>query len=248
VHNSDRTNTLGFHLEYERPIADSGWRVGSLLTANYMSHPKRPNYDLLQNVQRDPGTSQAFNVGVGVGRSHHLGTFGVDVIYEPIWSHTSADTEVPIETSPGVFLPAGSTTSENQFRFSNRLVRGGASRDFRIDPENIIRLQFGVQARSINYTLEQQNFVESVERSQKESWTEWSRNWGMSLRSPGFEIHYRWRSTSGTGRPGLFSDFGLRAGGLDPSGQGVLVAPNGPMVLQGVRVTTHQFSISVPIR
>src|SRR3712207_7376110 len=37
---SDRTNLWGLHLEYERPLATAGWRVGYLATANRLSHPK----------------------------------------------------------------------------------------------------------------------------------------------------------------------------------------------------------------
>src|SRR5207247_866507 len=45
-HNLDRTNTWGMHVQYQRPLTASGWRIGWLATANRMSHPKLPEYEL----------------------------------------------------------------------------------------------------------------------------------------------------------------------------------------------------------
>src|SRR6185503_7082841 len=50
-HNIDRSTTWGLHLAYQRPIADSGWRMGAVLTTNLLSHPKLPNYEIAQVVQ-----------------------------------------------------------------------------------------------------------------------------------------------------------------------------------------------------
>src|SRR5439155_1658408 len=38
--NHDQTNTWGAHVEYVRPLAATGWRIGWLATANLMSHGK----------------------------------------------------------------------------------------------------------------------------------------------------------------------------------------------------------------
>jgi hypothetical protein len=245
-HNSDRTNTLGLHLEYERPLADSGWRVGYMFTANRMSQPQRPDYAML-NLPKDPGKSSAYNLGVGVSKTLAPGILALDVIYEPIWSYTWADAEEPVETQPGVFIPLGGKTLENRFRFHNAVVRTGISRDFDLDAESVVRLQLGLQMRSINYSLAQRDFIQSVDRAQRESWTEWTRSWGLGLRAPGFEVNYRWRSIIGTGRPEAF--FGGFAGGVaDASSSSVIPFPTGQMTLGSVRVTTHQFSVSVPLR
>jgi hypothetical protein len=42
------------------PKTPGGWRIGYLFTANRMSHPKIPNYQI-QNIPRDPGNTDAFN-------------------------------------------------------------------------------------------------------------------------------------------------------------------------------------------
>lgn len=247
-HNADRTNTYGLHVEYERPLADSGWRIGGLVTANRMAHPKIPNYEIM-NIPRDPGYSSAYNLGIGVSQSKGPSSFGLDVILEPIWSHTWADAESDVATDAGGTIPAGGKTIENRFQFVNALVRAGVSREFELDtPESSIRLQLGVQMRSIYYWLDQHDHVRDRGRALEESWIEWTRSWGLSLRFSDLDIHYRRRSTTGTGLPGVAGTGGPRIGTLDAAGASVLIAPSGPLSLQPASVTTHQFSISVPIR
>jgi hypothetical protein len=97
-------------------------------TTNLMSHPKIPDYEI-QNIPRDPGNSQAFNLGAGLSRSAHGSTFALDAVYEPIWSYTWADAAAPLQTSAGATIPAGGKTIENRFRFSNALIRMGFSQD-----------------------------------------------------------------------------------------------------------------------
>jgi hypothetical protein len=249
-HNPDRTNTWGLHLQYERPLVDSTRRIGGILTANRMSHPKIPNYEIM-SIPRDPGYSSAFNLGVGFAETDGPVTFAVDAIVEPIWSHTWADAEAPVVTSTGGTLPVGAKTIENRFRFANALLRAGLSRDFKLElPESSMRMQVGVQLRSIKYHLDQYSHVLNAGREQDESWTEWTYAWGTSLRFPELEVHYRWRATSGTGRPGLAMGGFVVAGDAftASSGRNFLVAPAGPLDLVPVRVTTHQLSVSLPIR
>ena len=99
-HNLDRTNTWGLHLGYSQPLADSGWRVGGIVTTNLMSHPKLPDYQITQVmvIPWDPGHSAAYDLGVGIAKSRGLTTFGVDAIYEPIRTHTWGETPAPIVT------------------------------------------------------------------------------------------------------------------------------------------------------
>ncbi|HXV87205.1 MAG TPA: hypothetical protein VD793_10920, partial [Gemmatimonadales bacterium] len=92
--NLDWTDIWGLHLEYERPLQAPGWRIGWMGTVNRMSHPKIPNYEIM-NIPRDPGDSYAFNVGLGLARTRGPATFGIDVVYEPIWSSTWADAAGP---------------------------------------------------------------------------------------------------------------------------------------------------------
>jgi hypothetical protein len=249
-HNPDRTNTWGLHLQYQRPLSDSGRRIGAIVTANRMSHPKIPNYEIMA-IPRDPGYSTAFNVGVGLSETEGPLTFGIDAILEPIWSHTWADAEAPVATNGGGTIPAGGRTIENRFRFANGVLRAGLSREFELDmPESSARMQFGVQLRSINYDLDQYSHVLAAGREQTEAWTEWTYAWGTSVRLPDVEIHYRLRMTSGTGRPGVAGNgFVNGPTSLDAAGgRNFLVAPSGALTLDPVRVTTHQISVSLPLR
>jgi hypothetical protein len=249
-HNPDRTNTWGLHLQYQRPLSDSGRRIGAIVTANRMSHPKIPNYEIMA-IPRDPGYSTAFNVGVGLSETEGPLTFGIDAILEPIWSHTWADAAAPVATNGGGTIPAGGRTIENRFRFANGVLRAGLSREFELDmPESSARMQFGVQLRSINYDLDQYSHVLAAGREQTEAWTEWTYAWGTSVRLPDVEIHYRLRMTSGTGRPGVAGNgFVNGPTSLDSAGgRNFLVAPSGALTLDPVRVTTHQISVSLPLR
>jgi hypothetical protein len=253
-HNSDRYSTLGLHLEYERPLADSGWRVGGLFTANRIVQPTRPNYTAIA-LPRDPGTTMAYNVGMGLARSDARGAAALDLIYEPIWSNTLAVAGEAVETHPGIFIPPGGRTLENNYRFHNAIARAGLSRDFKIDPENSVVLQLGMQLRSISYSLAQRDFAAGVDRRQRDSWNEWSRTWGVGLRGRTLDVRYAWRSLSGNGRPG----FEFRSiPGLDVTSSSVAPAPisvapvpffpSQERVLRSVRVASHQFTVTVPIR
>jgi hypothetical protein len=243
--NLDYTDTWGVHMQYERPLPDSAWRVGWIATMNRMSHPKIPNYEIM-SIPRDPGGSYAYNLGVGFSKTKAGSTFGIDVIYEPIWSHTWADAAAPVITAVGDTIPAGGKTIENQFRFANALMRIGVAYDFGAGTSHHA-LQFGLSLRSISYDLTQANHVDITARRQHENWIEWTPTWGLRLGFPNLAIRYQGRLTTGTGRPGVRSN-----GGPDdlaaPSSGGIIVAPSGPLSLTNVQVMTHQFSISLPLR
>src|SRR6266536_1694280 len=250
--NHDQTNTWGLHLAYVRPLATSGWRIGWLATANRMAHPKLPEYELanVPAIPRDPGHSSAYNLGIGVSKTTALATFGIDAIYVPIWSYTWADAASPVVTTLGDTIPAGGKTVENHFRFSNGLVRMGLSHDLELGPlGRMAGLQLGLAVRSVHYRLAQYDAVQGVARSLHEGWVEWTPTWGLSLRFPDVEIRYRGRVTHGTGRPGVQSPNVFLAGrDLAVAGGGILVAPSGPLSLQEVGITTHQISVSLPLR
>jgi hypothetical protein len=250
--NVDRTNTWGLHLKYERPLAASGWRIGWLATANLMSHPKIASYEIanLPLIPRDPGHSQAYDVGVGVARTNGPATFGLDVIFEPVWSHTWATAATSLATALGDTIPPGGMTIENQFRFSNALVRMGISRDLELGgrPRGA-GLQLGLVVRSIQYGLTQRDHVQVTSRHQDEWWVEWTPTWGLSLRFPELEIRYSGRVTKGTGRPGVQQSQGVflpAAAGVVQGGS-ILMAPSGPLTLDPVSVVTHQVSLSLPL-
>jgi len=106
VRNDDRSNTFGLHLCYTQPLGKRGWLIGAIMTGNWKSHPKIPNYEL-QNIPRDPGDSEAYNIGFGISHLKKTVTFGFDMIYEPIWSNTWADAGEEIESVSGRIIKPG---------------------------------------------------------------------------------------------------------------------------------------------
>ena len=238
--NPDRSNTWGIHLGYQRPLSQSDWRIGGLLTGNWKSHPKIPNYELM-NIPRDPGNTIGYNVGLGLSHSLGHGAFGVDVIYEPIWSHTWAEAAESFTTQRGRMIVIGGKTVENHFKFSNSLLRVGISQE---GPS--FGFQLGLQMRSIRYWLDQSNYIEEFKRRQHEHWVEWILNLGLILKFQEFQVRYLGRLTQGTGLPGVagggFRDFAMESRSAD-----FIIAPSGPLTLQDVTVFTHQITVSMPI-
>ncbi|GBD32651.1 hypothetical protein HRbin33_01624 [bacterium HR33] len=245
--NLDWNDIFGLHLEYRRPLSADGWKVGWIATYNRMSHPQIPNYEIM-SIPKDPGYSNAFNFGIGISREREKVSFGVDLVYEPIWSRTWADAEAPVQGASGIVIPAGQRTVENDFRFSNILFRTGVTRDL----GDAVAFQLGLALRSIHYWLTQYDNVNLTVRDQVEQWVEWTPTWGLEVRFPELELRYQGRVTNGTGRPGVAPRAG-RGGFLEASGPGtvsgtVIVAPSGPLTLAEVKVVTHQVGIAIPIR
>lgn len=241
----DRTDTWGAQLGYVAPLPGDGWRLGAMLTANYKDHPHIPNFELT-NIPRDPGHTWAFDVGVGVARTFERTRFGIDLILEPIWSDTWAEAEAPIFNVPGGPIPAGAKTVENEFRFTNALMRMGVGYD-----ADRAGFELGLQVSAIDYTLEQADLVLSTRRKQDESWMEWTPTWGFGVAFDGFDVHYTGHATVGTGQPGVLTRFivapqpGSRSNSL--ASTDYLVAPFGPLTLQDASVFTHQVYVTVPI-
>jgi len=249
--NLDRTSTWGVHFKYILPFAASGWRIGWIATLNQSSHPKIPNYELanVPAIPRDPGYSTAFDFGVGLSKVHGRATFGMDFVYEPIRSYTWADAAAPMSTVSGDTLAPGAKTVENHFHFSNTLLRIGAGRDIELQGVGrAVGLQLGLMLRSVHYNLSQQDNVQALQRRLTTGWMEWTPTWGLSLRFPEFEIRYAGRATHGAGRPQ--SIFLVPWGGRDVAlaAGTILAAPNGPLNLTHVNTTTHQISLSLPLR
>ena len=252
--NLDRTNTWGMHLAWQRPVGDSGWRIGAFATGNLLSHPKLPDYqivDVVRPVPWDPGHSAAYNVGVGVAQHKGPSTFALDVIYEPIVTHTWGEAPSDLATLDNQTILAGGKTTENHFVFSNAIARLGLAQDLILDGvSSPLRLQAGVAAHAIRYWLHQEDHVQLTSRRQEEHWLEWTPTWGASLRFGNVDVRYLGHVTHGTGRPGIATqqqfviDATASSVGSAPS---ILAAPTGPLTLTPVSVTTHQLSISVPL-
>lgn len=244
-HNQDWTRTWGLHAQYQQPLTQSGWRIGGILTGNYKSHPKIPNYELM-NIPRDPGNTWALNVGLGVSRQTGPVSFGLDVLYEPMWTHTWAMSGgCPPEMLCIAIVAPPVKSLDNRFEFSNARVRMGVAREGKQ-----VGFQLGMDVYSINYVMRQQDLILDTIRRQHEGWMEWTPTWGLSARFPELTLRYLGRLTTGTGRPGVawgctncFAVMGANTGAGD-----YVVAPSGPLTLQDVAVLTHQVSISLPIR
>ncbi|SVA29968.1 uncharacterized protein METZ01_LOCUS82822 [marine metagenome] len=236
--NLDHTRTTGLHLGFARPITESGWRAGGSWTVNRKTHPKIPNYEIM-NIPRDPGISWAYEFGIGIAKSKGPATFGVDLLVQPIWSDTWAEAEADTTGWAGE-IRKGERTIENEFFFANVKMRMGMSYD--IKPATV---QMGVEVRSYDYTLVQRNNLEGTIRDQDESWMEWTPSLGVQIRFPELELGYVGRVTTGSGRPGV-QWTGARAEAMLSSD--FIIAPSGPLTLQDALVLTHQLSISIPIR
>jgi hypothetical protein len=249
-HNLDRTKTWGLHLAYDQPLADSGWRVGAIATANLASHPKLPDYQISQVmvIPWDPGHSGAYDLGLGLSKVLGPTTFGVDAIYEPIVTHTWGEAHGATQTQSGSTIPEGGKTTENYFHFSNAILRAGVGHELELGKEQRLRLDLGMSMRSISYKLDQFDHVSEEARQQDESWLEWTRTWGLRLHFSDLELRYTGRHSTGTGRPGILGDQRFVFAAEDRTGANILAAPSGPLTLSGVAVTTHQVSVSLPIR
>ncbi|MGH7521368.1 MAG: hypothetical protein ACREMI_08820 [Gemmatimonadales bacterium] len=249
--NLDHTVTWGTQLQYSIPLGDPGWRLGWLAIVNRASHPKIPNYEIanVPGIPRDPGYTSAYNFGIGASKVLGPSTFGIDAVFEPIRSYTWADAPTALVTAAGDTIPAGGKTIENRFRFSNALVRIGVGRQFRLEGEGqSVTLQLGLMTRSIDYRLRQVDNVTLLQRAVRTRWLEYTPTWGFSLRFPEIEIRYSGRVTKGAGRPGGFGGFiaGFRDVAL--AGGTILAAPTGPLNLTDVNTSTHQLSVSLPLR
>jgi hypothetical protein len=219
--NVDKTDTWGIHLGYVQPVGSNGWRLGGIFTANWKSHPKIPNYEIM-NIPRDPGNSTAFDVGLGIAKVVGPTTFGIDIVYEPGNSDTWAEAEED----------------------SNAFVNVGVNRE--VGP---VAFQLGLGLRAYDYHLDQWDHVEDEFRRQDEQWMEWVPSWGIRLRLGDLELRYLGRVTTGTGRPGVAWNGAVAERAADfSSANDILLAPSAPLTLQNVTVFTNQVSVSVPIR
>jgi hypothetical protein len=243
VRNLDQTNTWGLRAGSTFPFGSDDSRAGFIFTVNRKSHPKIPNYELM-NIPRDPGTTWAFNFGAGLAKVNDSSAVAMDLIFEPIWSNTWADAAEPVITQRGTIIPAGGKTVENHFRFANFLARLGLS-----GMGKTAGFQLGLQARFIHYRLEQKNFVTGTRRSQKEFWAEWTPSVGFHLNFSSMQIRYTGCLTAGTGQPGVAgSASGIARADALGSSSNFIVAPSGSLTLQGAAVLTHQISVTVKLQ
>lgn len=238
--NLDHTRAWGAQVAWDRDLDAPGWRLGTAATVNRKSHPKIPNYEI-QNIPRDPGTTWAYEMGAGLSRSRGPTQFGLDLVFQPIWSDTWQEADRDTISASGARIREGERTIENDFFFTNVVLRAGLAHDM-----GSVSVQGGLELRSYDYELEQRDHLEGTFRDQDEAWMEWSPSAGATFRFGDVELRWAGRLTTGTGRPGValtpdavaerasFADF--------------IVAPEGPLTLQEATVLTNQLSVRIPIR
>ena len=245
--NADETDTWGLHVGYRRPLADSTWHVGAILTANRINQPRLPAYDLPE-VPSDAARAQAYDIGAGISRSTRQLVAGFEAVYEPIWRHSWVRAGEPTEARDGTPIDAGTTVLENDFRFHNAIARLGLGFGVPIVGEHALTFEAGGELRAIRYRLEQQDAIQVTRVASTQGWNEWTRSWGVSYRFAGAAVQYRGNLTTGASRPGFDDDGGVVfAPGIDARpccGQQVAFG----LRFDDVRTTTHQISFSVPIR
>ena len=248
----DQTNIWGLHSQYSMPVGREGWRIGALATANHLTHPKIPNY-VLQNLPRDPGTTNAFNVGAGAVRTAEGTTFGLNVILEPMASDTWADAATPTTRTDFTVIPAGDKTVENHFVFRNGKVAMGLGHTWALrHPGEGVTADFGLTMNRIDYELTQTNNITRSVRNQHESWVEKGPSLGMRYRNSEFEVAYSWRATCGTSSCDLLPSFGGAGNTVVPTSATtsgtIIAAPASPLFIRSGTETSHHLIISVPIR
>jgi hypothetical protein len=250
--NLDQTHIWGVHSRYYRPVGTSGWRIGGLVTANRLSHPKIPNY-VLQNIPRDPGDTYGYNLGLGAGRLAGPTSFFVDLVIEPMRSETWADLARDTVDVVGTPIAAGAKTIENSFNFHNSKARVGAGHVFTLSPDSsqTISVDAALSVYTIGYGLRQTNNIARTTRYQAERWAEMSQSVGVRFRTRDIEVSYAFRRTCGNQGCGEDPErsvvFAAEGFALASAG-GIIAAPSAPLFLQSGVQSSHRFGVAVPIR
>ncbi len=150
--NRDESKQWALHGSSKRELG-GGWKVGSILTVNWKDYPKSPNY-ALASIPRDPGTTVAYNVGLGMVKKTARSTWGLESIYEPITSNTWAEAGEATPT-PGIpTLSPNFKTVEAFPDFHNHILRVGIHW---MTDHQWLEFRLGAQVRFYKYNLGQIN-------------------------------------------------------------------------------------------
>lgn len=231
--NKDESNGWVIHTKYNNSINDEV-KVGAIFTINWKEHPKIPNY-ALANIPRDPGSSSAYNIGVGIVDSGKRSTLGFEYIYEPMTSYTWA--EAGTQNPP---FPSSFKTVENFFDFYNHIIRGGIYTHTDI---SWLDYRLGVQFYFNKYNLKQNDNILNTSRTVNEHWLETTLCAGLTISISNFQILYSLQVILGNGIVGSENDqvIPLSASSIR-SVADFLIAPNGPLSVEDVPLVTQQIS------
>ncbi|MCB9058730.1 MAG: hypothetical protein H6627_09195 [Calditrichae bacterium] len=237
--NKDHTDTYGLQFRYREQFQEEGPYIGALFTYNWKTHPKIPNYQVM-NIPRDPGNTWAYDFGIGYGVIKDDSRFGIDFIYQPVWSNTWANAVEDINTGERI-IKAGQKTIENDFTFDNWIGRIGFNRML-----GAFDLSAGLEIYSRSYNLDQFDYIAYTKRSQNEQWTEYTWTWGFTLHFSYFNLQYGGRLLTGSGIPRVNS-WRIIGDALFDQAADFIAAPSGSLSTQYESTYTHQFVIQVPL-
>ncbi|MEO5510948.1 MAG: hypothetical protein ABIV28_01895 [Longimicrobiales bacterium] len=242
--NHDVSRTNGLRTAYVHELNDApGWRIGVSATANRKTHPKLPDYDLAR-LPRDPGTTTAFDFGVGVAKEQRGTRFGFDINYVPARSNTWANSDTVIFVAQnGQYIAPGGHTVDNEFHFANLRMATGVGHE-----SSKGGWQLGLSVASNSYTLQQDNHVLLRTVRTQEDWTEWTPSWGLHHTFGDISLRYSGRLVmKGFPDLGTRTEFATTPVSGADSGQDFLVPITGPVFLPDYSIFTSQFSVSVAI-
>jgi hypothetical protein len=230
--NKDESKGWIIHTKYSNSINDEV-KVGAIFTVNWKEHSKIPNY-ALANIPRDPGSSTAYNIGIGIVNSGKRTTLGFEYIYEPMTSYTWAEAG---ENNPS--FPLSFKTVENFFDFYNHIIRGGIYTHTDI---NWLDYRLGIQLYFNKYNLQQNDNILNSSRTVNESWLETTLCGGLTANISGFQILYSLQIILGNGIVGSENNLVWLADAAMRSESDFLIAPNGSLVVDEIPLVTQQIS------
>jgi hypothetical protein len=236
--NRDESSGWILHGAYKRRI-DDRWKIGAIVTVNWKEHPKIPNYELA-GIPRDPGTSIAYNIGIGAAAYGQRSTLGFEYIYEPITSYTWAEAGEGSSFPDSTPLAPDFKTVENFFDFSNHILRIGLQSKTKYE---WLENRFGVQLHFYKYNLNQHDNIWRTSRLFKYDWLEATLSGGLNVKFSNIELMYTLQVILGNGMVGTSLRWGAESNAASPLSASVndfIIAPSGALAVDKIPLFTHQ--------
>jgi len=237
--NEDKNHTWFGQVNYRVPVSERA-TIGLLGIGNWREHPKLPDYPI-SGVPRDPGTTRAFNAGIGASlQTSSNALLAVEYIFEPILTNTWVEALQDLDRGDGVVVVRrGEKQQENTYTFANHIARFGAQ----IEALEWVILQVGAESRTVQYDFVSRNYQWNTEHraAPQSRWQEITLTGAVRLSLGSFNVAYGIELLTGRGllsgtwlRPILWENF--RAAD-------VIVPPTDWLSIKPAPVFTHQVSI-----
>ncbi len=163
----------------------------------------------------------------------------LEYVFEPIQANTWVVVEADRDLGDGRVFPKGAREQENNYTFSNHIMRGGAE----FNPEDWLTVRLGAEVHSYRYDYYQKNFVRNTEqtRTPQTLWSEVRLSGGATLSWGNCELSYLIESMQGRGLlEQRFSPWvNIRALASD-----FLLVPNDWLTVRPIQVFSHQISVA----